>query len=111
MAVSNGVLADEAVVDAVETDSDADDVRIYETGYLIVPSVKEEDLEKAVSAIRAEIEKVSGSFIAEGAPSMTRLAYAMTVRQGDRTEEHDRGYFGWINSRPVLRSHRRLMRL
>lgn len=97
-------MVDEAVVDAVETGSgaglaslvDAQSVRIYETGYLIVPSVKEEDLEKTVSAIRAEIEKAGGSFIAEGAPSMTRLAYAIAVRQGDRTEEHDRGYFGWI---------------
>jgi len=97
-------MVDEAVIDAVETDSgadvasstDAQSVRIYEIGYLIVPSVKEEDLEKIVGAVRTEIEKAGGSFIAEGAPSMTRLAYAMSVRVGDRTEEHDRGYFGWI---------------
>jgi len=89
-------MADEAVVDAVETGSGADDLRIYEIGYLIVPSVKEEDLEKIVSTVRTEIEKAGGSFIAEGAPSMTRLAYPIAVRQGDRTEEHDRGYFGWI---------------
>ena len=97
-------MVDEAVIDAVETDSgagvdssaDAQSVRIYEIGYLIVPSVKEEDLEKIVGAVRAEIEKAGGSFIAEGAPSMTRLAYAIALRVGDRTEEHDRGYFGWI---------------
>src|SRR3989338_1015761 len=97
-------MADEIGIDAVETDSgadvaslaDAQSVRIYEIGYLIVPSVKEEDLEKIVGAVRTEIEKAGGSFIAEGAPSMTRLAYAIALRVGDRTEEHDRGYFGWI---------------
>jgi ribosomal protein S6 len=89
-------MADEAVIDAVETDSGEGGLRIYETGYLIVPSVKEEDLEKTVSTVRTEIEKAGGSFIAEGAPSMTRLAYAMAARTGDRTEEYDRAYFGWI---------------
>ncbi len=95
-------MADVEVLEQTETDSDADltaqanDLRVYEIGYLVVPSVKEEDLEKNVGTIRAEIEKAGGSFIAEGAPSMMRLAYAMTAREGGRTEEHDRGYFGWI---------------
>ena len=70
--------------------------RIYEIGYHITPSVKEEDLEKVVSGIRSEIEKVGGSFIAEGAPAFTRLAYPMTIREGDKKVEYDRGYFGWI---------------
>src|SRR3989344_8439823 len=70
--------------------------RIYEIGYNIVPTVKEEDLEKIVGTIRTEIEKAGGSFIAEGAPSLTRLAYAMLSREGGKHLEYDRGYFGWI---------------
>ena len=97
-------MADEAVA-AVENDTeksalvsldDARSARIYEVGYVIVPTVKEEDLEKIVGSIRAEIEKAGGSFIAEGAPSQTRLAYSMNAQEGARTAEYDRGYFGWI---------------
>ena len=86
------------VVEATQTESGAEEAlaRIYEIGYTIVPSVKEEDLEKAVSGIRSFIEKAGGSFIAEGAPALTRLAYGMEAREGDRKVEHDRGYFGWI---------------
>ena len=70
--------------------------RIYEVGYHIAPIVKDEDLEKVVSSIRGVIEKAGGSFITEGAPSMLRLAYPMSVREGEKSTEYDRAYFGWI---------------
>lgn len=71
-------------------------LRIYEVGYHIIPTVKEEDVEAQVGAIRTEIEKVDGSFISEGAPSLLKLAYPMTTREGEKYLEHDRAYFGWI---------------
>ena len=70
--------------------------RIYEIGYHISPAVKEEDLEKIVGGIRAVIEKAGGNFIAEGAPSLIRLAYTIEAREGGKRVEYDRGYFGWI---------------
>ncbi len=84
--------------DAVKVEDGAEEatLRIYEVGYTISPSIKEEDLEKHVGTIRAAIEKAGGSFIAEGAPALTKLAYDMSGKEGDRTVEFDRGYFGWI---------------
>jgi ribosomal protein S6 len=70
--------------------------RIYEIGYHIIPTVKEEDIEKIVGGTRSIIEKAGGSFIAEGAPSLIKLAYPMSVREGEKYTEYDRGYFGWI---------------
>lgn len=70
--------------------------RIYEAGYIVVPTVKEEDVEKAVSTIRSEIEKLGGSFIAEGAPALMKLAFDMDKREGEKHVAYDRGYFGWI---------------
>lgn len=70
--------------------------RVYEAGYHIVPNVKEEDVEKVVSGIRGEIEKLGGSFIAEGAPSLMKLSFDMEKREGERIVSYDRGYFGWI---------------
>jgi len=88
------------MVDAVvveKENAEAEDFsRIYEVGYVVIPSVKEENIEKIVAGIRSEIEKSGGSFIAEGAPSLTRLAYTMSTREGGKRIDHDRGYFGWI---------------
>lgn len=71
-------------------------LRVYEAGYQISPSVKEEDLEKVVADIRAAVEKAGGSFIAEGAPAMNRLAYAIETKEGGKRMNHDRAYFGWL---------------
>ena len=92
-------MADEmttAIVENEAPEADASLVRIYEVGYHIVPSAKEEDLEKIIGTIRTVIESAGGSFIAEGAPSMMKLAYPMEAREGDKNVEYDRGYFGWI---------------
>ncbi len=70
--------------------------RIYEAGYTIVPTVKEEDVEKTVSGIRSEIEKLGGSFIAEAAPVLMKLSFDMDMREGEKHVAYDRGYFGWI---------------
>lgn len=70
--------------------------RIYEVGYHIVPTVKDDEVEKIVGGIRATIEQSGGSFIAEGAPSLMRLAYAIIVRDGEKKAEYDRAYFGWL---------------
>ena len=70
--------------------------RVYEAGYHIVPTVAEGDVEKVVGTIRSEIEKLGGSFIAEGAPSLIKLTYGMDKREGEKHTEYDRGYFGWL---------------
>lgn len=70
--------------------------RVYEIGYVFAPTIQESDLEKKVGTIRTPIEAAGGSFIAEGAPSLIRLAYDMTAREGDKNVDYDRGYFGWL---------------
>ncbi len=71
-------------------------VRVYEAGYLIAPTVKEDEIESIVGGIRSVIEKAEGSFIAEGAPSMTKLAYDIEGLEGAKRVPYDRAYFGWI---------------
>ena len=88
-------MAEEMSVTAPDTSEEVV-VRVYEVGYHIVPTVKEEELDKAVGNIRSEIEKVGGSFIAEGAPSLARLSYGIEGREGAKRVEYDRAYFGWI---------------
>lgn len=71
-------------------------IRVYEVGYHILSTVKEEDVEGVVLEIRKEIEKIGGSLIAEGAPQGMKLAYAMTVNKGGKNVHYERAYFGWI---------------
>ena len=83
----------------LETDTgEVDATRIYEVGYMIVPAVKEEDLEKTVGTVRSEAEKAGANFIAEGAPAMTKLAYEMFTAngKGGKRSPYDRAYFGWL---------------
>ncbi len=87
-------MADEMAV--VENEAETPVLRVYEVGYHITPNAKEEDLDAVVGGIRSVIEKNGGSFISEGAPAMTRLAYPMEVVEGEKHTEYDRGYFGWI---------------
>lgn len=86
----------EATTATVDTASEAGEARIYEVGYHVIPTVGEDQLEKIVGTIRTVIEKAGGSFIAEGAPALMKLAYDMEAREGDKNVVHDRGYFGWI---------------
>lgn len=72
------------------------DLRVYEIGYHILPTVKEEDVESVVAGIRAFVEKSGGSFIAEGAPVSTKLSYTMFVSNEGKRTGYDRAYFGWI---------------
>jgi ribosomal protein S6 len=88
-------MAEEMIEGAV--DSQEENLsRVYEVGYHISPSTKEEDLEKVVSGVRSEIEKAGGSFIAEGAPALTKLSYAIEAQEGGKRMSFDRAYFGWI---------------
>lgn len=95
-------MAEDTVMTADTTAEDAAIARIYEVGYHILPSVAEENVEKVVGEIRAVIEKAGGSFIAEGAPVLTKLAYDMNSREGDKWAAQDRGYFGWIKFEAVV---------
>jgi ribosomal protein S6 len=81
---------------AVETSEKEGISRIYEVGYHIVPTVPENEVDAAVGAFRSLIEKSGGSFIAEGAPTLTRLSYGMDKREGEKYTNYDRAYFGWL---------------
>jgi ribosomal protein S6 len=79
-----------------EVDTDSAASRVYEAGYHISPLVKEEDIEKIVAEIRAVVEKGGGSFVAEGAPVLMKLAYDIEGMEGNKKHMFDRGYFGWL---------------
>ena len=81
----------------VKTEIDAEVIlRVYEAGYHIAATVKEDELDSIVGGIRSIIEKAGGTFITEGAPILTKFAYTMFQTEKGKRTAHDRGYFGWI---------------
>jgi ribosomal protein S6 len=89
-------MAENAVLETNENEAAEAVLRIYEVGYHLIPTIKEEDIEGVVGGIRSVIEKVGGSFISEGAPTLTRLAYTISKQEKGKRVDFDRGYFGWI---------------
>ena len=90
-------MAETAVVENnTESLEGEDSSRIYEIGYHIVPTKKEDELDGVVGKIRSMIEKAEGKFIAEGAPTLQRLSYIISTKEKGKRMDHDRGYFGWI---------------
>lgn len=71
-------------------------MKIYEVGYLVLPSVPEEHIPAEVSKIKASIEKGGGVFITEDFPKLRPLAYTMRKNSGGRNLKHDSAYFGWV---------------
>src|SRR4051794_7778538 len=91
-----GHMAEKEAKMDMENGEDTGLTRVYEAGYHISPLVKDEDIEKIVSEIRSVVEKGGGSFIAEGAPALMKLAYEIEGREGSKKHFFDRGHFGWL---------------
>lgn len=72
------------------------DVKVYEIGYLIVPSIPEEKVAGQTSAIKDILAKHKAEVIADESASLRPLAYTMIKKIGTVNRRFDSAYFGWI---------------
>lgn len=70
--------------------------RVYELGYLLMPSVSEGDLSNERDALVALITKFKGIVISEGQPQLIDLAYDMTKVINNKKHTYSQAHFGWI---------------
>lgn len=70
--------------------------RVYELGYLLMPSVNEGNLSNERDALVALITKFKGIVISEGQPQLIDLAYDMTKVINNKKHIYSQAYFGWI---------------
>ncbi len=70
--------------------------KVYEVGYLLVPSIAEEQVAAEVQQIKNVLEKHNSSFITEDFPKLQQLAYTMRKVTGANSQKHDKAYFGWV---------------
>ena len=69
---------------------------IYELGYLLVPSLNDEEVAAHIADIKASLARAGAELIAEEAPVLRGLAYAMTKTSANKKSSFDQGFFGWV---------------
>lgn len=74
----------------------SEEARLYELGYLLVPTTPEGDVAQAVDVLKAAITKAGGEISNEGAPEFIDLAYTMEKDVASKKYKYSQGYFGWI---------------
>ena len=78
------------------TTEDHKEKGIYELGYLILPSLAEDNLSDVVNAIKGIIKKTGGEEFASEDPLKIDLAYTMSKTIGARKYVVDDAYIGWV---------------
>lgn len=92
---------DSAQEEAVES-------RIYEVGYLLAPTISEEDLPREVTSLKDILEKEKATVIADEFPKFRPLAYEMRRTISGKHEDFNNAYFGWVKFETGSASARRI---
>ncbi len=71
-------------------------MHIYEVGYLIMPTVAEDNLSSEVSWLHGIIEANKGEIISEEFPKLRTLAYTMEKVLESKHQKITDAYFGWV---------------
>ena len=80
----------EAVAEAKDSDS-----KVYEIGYLLVPTIKEEDIPVVYGNLKELVSSHGGEVIMDEMPKMINLAYPMQKIVSNVRNKFTTAYFGW----------------
>ena len=72
------------------------DPRIYEVGYLLVPTLKEEDVPGVYGNLKELVASFGGQVISDEIPMIINLAYTMEKVIQNIHHKYDTAYFGWV---------------
>jgi ribosomal protein S6 len=70
--------------------------RVYELGYLLVPTLSEEEVPAAFGDLKELVSSFEGITISEEMPKMMTIAYPMVKVVANVRNKFKTGYFGWI---------------
>lgn len=70
--------------------------RVYELGYLLVPTISEEDVPVSYGNLKDMVSSFGGSVISDEMPKMMQLAYQMVKVVSNVRNKFNTAYFGWI---------------
>jgi ribosomal protein S6 len=70
--------------------------QVYEVGYLLVPTLSEEQVPAVYTSLKDLIASLNGQFISDEMPKMIPLAYTMLKVVQNVRSKFDSAYFGWV---------------
>ena len=70
--------------------------RVYELGYLLVPTISEENLPAIFGNLKELVSSLGGVVISDENPKMMTLAYEMVKVVTNVRNKFKTGYFGWV---------------
>jgi len=71
------------------------DSKIYEVGYLLVPTIKEEEVPAVYGNLKELVSSFGGEVIMDEMPKITNLAYEMLKVTSNVRSHFNTAYFGW----------------
>lgn len=79
-----------------ETSLKREGVKLYEVGYLLLPTIAEEKLQLEIDGIKSVIEGAGGVFVSEGSPQTKVLTYPMEKAISGKKQKFETASFGWV---------------
>lgn len=81
-----------------ENDGEEKEIRlsVYEVGYLMLPTIAEENLGEEVTLFKDMFIEKGAVFISDEYPKLIELAYEMTRSINNKKQKFSYGYFGWV---------------
>ena len=77
------------------TETEDANSKVYEIGYLLVPTIKEEDVPVIYGNLKELVSSSGGEIIMDEMPKMTHLAYSMLKVISNVRSKFNTAYFGW----------------
>jgi ribosomal protein S6 len=85
----------ESVIDVDNEIAGEANERVYEVGYLLVPTISEEELPAVYGNLKELISALGGVAVSDEMPKMMTLAYAMVKVVSNVRNKFNTAYFGW----------------
>ena len=79
-----------------DSDTQKEGQTVYEIGYLVLPSIPENELTGVTNAIKAVVEKAGGNVLDSEEPFIYDLSYTMTKTVGASRYVVKEAYLGWL---------------
>ena len=73
-----------------------DKSQVYETSFLLLPTIAEENLIAKFGDLKNALEKAGASFISEELPKMRALAYTILQNNAGKNTKFNFAYFAWV---------------
>lgn len=80
----------------ISTEEEDSSSRVYELGYLLVPTIAEEDIPVNYGNLKELVSSFKGEVVFDEIPKMMNLAYSMEKVVSNVRSKFNTAYFGWI---------------